>query len=85
MNLMKKLKMKLMKKLSLSVGIVVLCFSCTLAVLNNRSQDQSELFRKNIESLTDEEIIVGGLCIECPNAACRSLPFGDVILEYYPA
>ena len=74
-----------MKKLSLSVGIVVLCFSCTLAVLNNRSQDQSELFRKNIEALTDEEIIVGGLCIECPNAACRSLPFGDVILEYYPA
>ena len=85
MNLMKKLKMKLMKKLSLSVGIVVLCFSCTLAVLNKRSQDQSELFRKNIEALTDEEIIVGGLCIECPNAACRSLPFGDVILEYYPA
>lgn len=85
MNLMKKLKMKLMKKLSLSVGIVVLCFSCILAVLNNRSQDQSDLFQQNIDALSDEEIIVGGLCIECPNAACRSLPFGDVILEYYPA
>ncbi|MDD7134828.1 MAG: hypothetical protein PUH82_00450 [Bacteroidales bacterium] len=80
---MKKLKMKLMKKLSLSVGIVVLCFSCILAVLNNRSQDQSDLFQQNIDALSDEEITVGKLCMECPNAACVSL--GVVILEHFPA
>ena len=38
-----------------------------------------ELFDANVEALTQDEIIVGPLCMECPNAACSSL--GEVYLE----
>lgn len=51
----------------------------TFVYVNNGSNSMDELFDANVEALTQDEIIVGPLCMECPNAACTSL--GEVFLE----
>ncbi len=51
--------------------------------VNNEKNSMSDLFNANVEALTQDEIIVGNLCMQCPNYACSSL--GEVFLEHYPA
>ena len=44
---------------------------------------EASLFERNVEALTEGEIIVGPLCMKVPNRACGSL--GVVYSDYYPA
>lgn len=61
-----------------AVATTLVCITC----LQNKTKEKS-FFERNLDALTEEEIIVGPLCMECPNAACTSL--GEVFKEYYPA
>ena len=68
------------KTFLLAAGAVLLTAAVsTFVYVNNESNSMDELFDANVEALTQDEIIVGPLCMECPNAACSSL--GEVYLE----
>ena len=68
------------KMILLAAGAVLLGAPVSAFVyVNNESNSMGELFDANVEALTQDEIIVGPLCMECPNAACSSL--GEVYLE----
>ncbi len=68
------------KMILLAAGAVLLAASVSIFVyVNNENNTMGELFDANVEALTQDEIIVGPLCMECPNAACSSL--GEVYLE----
>jgi len=47
------------------------------------SGSEYEFFNENLEVLMDSEIIVGDLCMVCPNYACTTL--GEVLEDHYPA
>ena len=47
--------------------------------ISSERNAMDELFNANVEALAHDEIVVGPLCMECPNAACTSL--GEVYVE----
>ena len=61
--------------------LVIACLS--LAITITKNQIVSPIIQANVEALSQSEIIVGTLCMECRNAARTSL--GEVFLDHYPA
>ena len=70
-----------MRKIFIIVGALFV-IGASIGLLCNR-QKVDLLIYKNIEVLSDPEIIVGPLCMQCPNYACSSL--GEVFEGHYPA
>ena len=72
------------KNMILAAGAVLVAAAVSAFVyVNNERNSMSDLFNTNVEALTRYEIIVGDLCVVCPNYACSSL--GEVYLDHYPA
>ena len=69
-----------MKRKITLVGVICIFLIVLGIAISTKCPDIS--IRKNIEALSDTEIIVGPLCMECRNAACTSL--GKVYLDNYP-
>ena len=72
-----------MKKSILSLLAAPLPTGGALAAGSFAKDTSNALFEANVEALAEEEIIVGPLCMQCPDRACSSL--GEVFLEHYPA
>ena len=72
-----------MKKaiIAASAAIILAAGAATCWTMYSGSED--EFFNENLEALMDSEIIVGDLCMECPNAACVAL--GEVLLDHHHA
>ena len=71
-----------MKKIHALIAAVVVLAAASVAVIVNAGKPDS-FFEANIEALTQEEIIVGELCMVAPGYACTSLEV--VYEEHYKA
>ncbi len=73
-----------MKKVLIIAASATLLAASMVFILAKTDNDvMHQLINANIEALTQDEIIVGDLCILCPNTACTSL--GKVYLEHVKA
>ena len=64
-----------------SAAIILAAGAATCWTMYSGSED--EFFNENLEVLMDSEIIVGDLCMVCPNAACTTL--GEVLKNHHKA
>lgn len=71
------------RTLIVTAVFVFVAVSSALVIGLRKNRICDDLFNRNVEALTDGEIIVGTLCMQCPNHACTSL--GEVYLDNYPA
>ena len=72
------------KNIILAAGAVLVAAAVSAFVyVNSGRNTMDDLFNTNVEALARYEIIVGDLCMVCPNYACYSL--GEVYIEHYPA
>ena len=72
--------MKRLSKIILAVAAVALS---VFLVICSVTEAELDCFEANVEALTDEEIIVGPLCMVCPRSACSSL--GEVYEDHIKA
>lgn len=70
------------RKFALIATAIVLVASASILCVCVQKY-QNDLFNQNVEALSQSEIVVGDLCMMCPNYACSSL--GEVFLDHYPA
>ena len=71
------------KKTLIAAAAASLLGSASFVVASSSRNSKDDLFKANVEALSQPEIIVGSLCIECKNAACTSLD--EVFIDFYPA
>lgn len=57
------------KKTLIVTAVASLLGGTVLATISSSRNSNDDLFKANVEVLTQSEIIVGPLCIECKNAA----------------
>lgn len=72
-----------MKKYLITLFIVFAIIGGAFIAKNSWCNNADELFKANLEALSQEEIIVGSLCMVAPNFACSSA--GEVFIDHYPA
>ena len=64
---------------AVAAGIMTLAGMAAVKTVSHKTS----LFERNVEALSEGEIIVGPLCMKVPNRACGSL--GVVYSDHYPA
>lgn len=72
-------KIKIMKKSILFLLTAALLAGGALPARSFTKDISDDIFNTNVETLAEEEIIVGPLCMQCPDRTCSSL--GEVFLD----
>ena len=72
-----------MKKALIAASAAIILAAGAAACWAMYSGSEYEFFNENLEVLMDSEIIVGDLCMVCPNAACTTL--GEVLKNHHKA
>ena len=73
----------LMKKAIIAASAAIILAAGAAASWTVFEGNEDEFFNENLEALMDSEIIVGDLCMVCPNSACTTL--GEVLKGHHKA